>query len=110
MARVSRATRVCPRIYGGEIRLAGELPKKFLLVHVILEGFAAIDEHDGNFIVELAAEFVVGIDIDFVPGKASPAGELVKTFLHHFAKVASFAGIYNDVTRIWHAGRILARK
>ena len=90
--------------------LAGELPEEFLLIHVILEGLAAIDEHDRNFIIKLAAEFVVGIDIDFVPGKSSAAGEFVKTLLHHFAKVASFARIYDDVTRIWHAGRILARE
>jgi hypothetical protein len=88
---------------------ASQLPEEFLLVHVILEGLAAIDENDRNFIVELAAEFDVGVDVDFLPDEPSAAGEFGETFLHHFAKVASLAGIDDDVTSIWHAGRILAR-
>jgi len=84
-------------------RLACELPEELLLVHAILEGFTAIDEYDRNFIVKLAAEFVVGVDVDFVPDEPTAAGELVKTLLHHFAKVASFARIYGDVTRLRHA-------
>jgi hypothetical protein len=83
--------------------LACELPQEFLLVHAILEGFAAIDEHDRNFIIKLATEFVVGVDVDFVPGEPTAAGELVKALLHHFAKMASFAGVYGDVTRLRHA-------
>jgi hypothetical protein len=89
--------------------LADQLPEKLLLVHVILEGLAAVDEDHGNFIVELAAEFEVGVDVDFLPDEPSTAGEFGETFLHHFAKVASLAGIDDDVTSIWHAGRILAR-
>jgi hypothetical protein len=57
-----------------KIRLAGELSEEFLLVHVILEGFAAVNENYRNFIVELAAEFMVGVDVDFVPGETSAAG------------------------------------
>jgi hypothetical protein len=76
-----------------------------LLVHVILEGLAAIDEDDRDFIVELAAEFVVGVDVDFMPGEAAAAGEFGEAFLHQFAKVASFARIYDDVTGLRHAGR-----
>jgi hypothetical protein len=89
--------------------LASQLPEEFLLVHVILEGLAAVDENDRNFIVELAAEFEVGVDVDFLPDKPSTAGEFGETFFHYLAKVASLAGIYDDVTSIWHATRILAR-
>jgi hypothetical protein len=63
---------------------------------VILESFAAVDEHYRNFIVELPPEFVVRVDVDFAPGKSSAAGELGKTLLHHFTEVASLAGVDND--------------
>jgi hypothetical protein len=84
--------------------LASQLPEEFLLVHVILEGLAAVDKNDRNFVVELAAELEVGIDVNFLPDKPSTAGEFGETFLHHFAKVASLAGIDDDVSSIWHAG------
>jgi hypothetical protein len=89
--------------------LAGQLPEEFLLVHVILEGLAAVDENHRNFIVELAAELEVGVNVDLLPDEPSPAGEFGETFLHYFAKVASLAGIYDDATSIWHAGRSLSR-
>jgi hypothetical protein len=76
---------------------------------VILEGLAAVDENYRNFIVELAAKLEVGVDVDFLPDEPSAAREFGETFLHHFAKVASLAGIDDDITSIWHAGRILAR-
>jgi hypothetical protein len=93
----------------GRKTLACELPEELLLVHVVLEGFAAIDEYDRHFVIELAPKFEVVVDVNFVPCESSAAGEFVKTLLHHFAKVAPFAGIYDDVTRLRHAGRILAR-
>ena len=39
--------------------LAGQLPKEFLLVHVVFESLSAVDEHDRNFVVELAAKFEI---------------------------------------------------
>jgi len=63
---------------------------------VILEGLAPVDEYDWDFIVELPAEFEVRVDIDFAPGESSATGKLVKTFLHHFTEVASFAGVDDD--------------
>src|SRR5207302_8523094 len=89
--------------------LASQLPEEFLFVHVILEGLATVDEDHRNFIVELAAELEVGVNVDFLPDEPSTAGEFGETFLHHFAKVASLAGIDDDVTSVWHARRILAR-
>jgi hypothetical protein len=94
---------------GGAAASANQLPEEFLLVHVILEGFAAVDKNHRNFIVELAAELEVGVDVYLLPDEPSTAGEFSETFLHHFAKVASLAGIDDDVTGIWHAWRILAR-
>ena len=43
-------------IWGLSGRLVGQLAQKFLLVHVIFEGLAAIDENDRDFVAELAAE------------------------------------------------------
>jgi len=69
---------------GNEIALAGQSPQKLLLVHVVLEGFAAIDEDHGDFVVVLAAKVGIGIDIDFLPGEAASAGELRQAFFYNF--------------------------
>jgi hypothetical protein len=90
--------------------LAGEFPQEFLLVHVILEGFSAVDEDNGHFVVKLPAEFDVGIDVNFAPREAAPPRKLGEAFLHHLAKMAPFSGVHNDVTRLQHVGRILARE
>ena len=76
---------------------------------MILEGFSAVDEDNWNFIVELPAEFDISIHVNFAPRKTSPARKLDEAFLHHFAEVAPFSGIYDDVARLLHCGRILAR-
>src|ERR1700756_3401024 len=67
--------------------LAGQLAQEFLLVHAVLESFPAIDEDDRHFVVELAAEFMVGIDVNFLPGKSAAAGELGETLFYNFAEV-----------------------
>ena len=90
--------------------LAGEFAQEFLFVHAVLERFASVDEDDRNFVVKQAAEFVVGVDIDFVPDKSSAAGELGETLLHHFAEMTAFAGVDDDAARLWHAGLILTSK
>jgi hypothetical protein len=82
--------------------LAGEFSKEFALVHVVLEGFAAVDEDDGDFIVKLTADFVIGINVDFTPGEAAMAGELDQAFLDHFAEMASLAGVNHDLAGVWH--------
>ena len=89
--------------------LAGQLLQEFLLVHVVLESFAAIDEDDRNFVVELAAKVRVGVNVDLMPGESSPARKLGQALFHHFTQVASFAGVNHDVAELWHAGEILAR-
>jgi len=90
-----------------QARLAGKLAQEFLLVHAVLEGFAAVDEYDGNFVVELAAEFEVGVDIDFAPDEAAAAGEFTEALLDHFAEVTSLAGVHDDVGERWHVKEIL---
>jgi len=84
------------------LSLAGEFAEEFPLVHAVLEGFAAVDENDGDFIVKLAADFVIGINVDFTPGKAAMAGKLDQAFLDDFAEMASLAGINHDLAGVWH--------
>jgi hypothetical protein len=38
---------------------------------MVFESLAAINEDDGDIIIELAAEFSVGVDIDFAPSEAA---------------------------------------
>ncbi len=82
---------------------ASQFPKKFLLIQPVLEGFAAIDEDDGDFVGELAAQAVVGFNINFMPMEAAAALEFGEFLLHDFAKVASLAGIHYDLTKQRHA-------
>ena len=82
--------------------LAGEFAKEFALVHVVFEGFAAVDEDDGDFIVKLAADFVIGINVDFTPGEAALPGKLDQAFLDDFAEMASLAGVNHDLAGISH--------
>jgi hypothetical protein len=73
--------------------------KKFLLVQPILEGFAAIDEDYGDFVGELAAETVVGFNINFAPTEATAALQFGEFLFHDFAKMASLAGIHDDLAK-----------
>ena len=52
--------------------------EKFLLVHVVLECLASVNENDRNLVVELAAKFGVEVDIHFVPGEKPPRRESFK--------------------------------
>jgi hypothetical protein len=89
----------------GTKALASEFPQKLLLVHAVLEGLAAINEDDGDFVVELAAEFRVHVNVDVSPREAAPARKLGEALFDHFTQVASLARIDHDVARLWHAGR-----
>ena len=55
--------------------LAGQLAEEFLLVHAVLESLATIDEDNGDFVVELPAEFGVGVNVNIAPSKTATAGE-----------------------------------
>jgi hypothetical protein len=85
-----------------KVSLAGEFAEEFALVHAVFEGFVAVDEDDGDFIVKLAADFVIGIDVDFTPGEAALAGKLDQAFLDDFAEMASLAGVNHDLAGVWH--------
>jgi len=89
------------------VTLVRQLAQKLLLVHAVLEGLPPIDEHNGNFVIELPPQFGVTIHIDFLPSETAAARELRKTLLHHLAKVTTLAGVNHDLARLRH-GRIVA--
>jgi len=96
------------RHYGsdnGDTVLAIQFAEELLLVHAVFESFAAVNEDDGNLVVELAAEFGVGIHINLAPGEAAVAREFGQALLHDFAEMATFAGIDDYTAGLWHAKR-----
>jgi hypothetical protein len=82
---------------------AGEFAEEVGLVHAVFEGFAAIDEDDGDLVGELAAELFVGVHVDVLPGEAAAAMQFGEGLFDDFAQVASFAGVNHDLaeTRHW---------
>src|SRR5580765_8159598 len=82
--------------------LTGQLAQEVVLVHAIFESFAAINEDDGDFITELAAQAVVGVHVHFAPGEAATAMELGESFLDDFAEMAALAGIDDHFGRLRH--------
>jgi hypothetical protein len=59
-----------------ESRSARQLPEELLLIHAVLEGFAAINEDDWNLVVELAAKLAIRVNVNFLPGKPSASRKL----------------------------------
>jgi hypothetical protein len=60
-SRVSQDTRVSSSTQlgvGSAKDSARQLAQEFLLVHAVLEGFAAVDKHDWHFVVKLPPQFV----------------------------------------------------
>ena len=71
---------------------------------MVLEGLAAVDENDGHFIGELAAELVVGVHVDVLPGEAAAALQSGEGLFDDFAEVAAFAGVNHDLAEFRHCG------
>ena len=69
-----------------------------MFVHAVFESFAAVDEDDGDFVGELVAELVVGIDVDFLQIESAPSMEFGQRLLHNFAQVAAFARVNHNLT------------
>jgi hypothetical protein len=65
-----------------ETALACQLPQEFLLVHVVLEGFPAIDEDDWDLIVELPAKFRVRVNVN--PPRRESLDKLSLTTSHRW--------------------------
>jgi hypothetical protein len=85
------------------LRLTGQLTQELSFVHVVLEGFAAVDKNYRNFVVELMPQLMVAIDVNFLPDEPSTAGELIQTFLDDLAKMTPLARIHDDLAGLLHA-------
>lgn len=72
-------------------RSAGQAAEKFAFVHAVLEGFASVDENDGDLVVVFAAKLGVRIDVDFLPRESATASELCEALFHQLAKMTTFA-------------------
>jgi hypothetical protein len=81
---------------------AGEFAEEVGFVHVIFEGFAAIDEDDGDFVGELTAELIVAVDVNVLPGEAAAAVEFGEGLFDDLAEVAAFAGVDHDLAGLGH--------
>ena len=76
---------------------ASQFAEEFALVHVVFEGFVAVDEDDGDFVGEASPQFVVALYVNFAPSKATTALQFGQRFLDDFAKMAAFAGVNHDL-------------
>jgi len=83
-------------------RSAHQLPEELPLIHAVFEGFAAIDEYNWNFIVKQPSQFIVAVDIHFLPCKSAPARKLRQAFFYYFAKVTTSARVNHDLPRLLH--------
>ena len=93
------------RVLGGP-SLPRQFPQELVLIHAVLEGFAAVDENYGDFVVKLAPQLVVGVNVDLLPGKTSPAVQLRESFLHDLAKMASLARVQTNLAGLGHAASV----
>src|SRR6266481_7216616 len=80
-----------------------QFAQEFLLIHVVLKSFATVDEDDGDFVCIEAANFGVGVDVNFSPGEAATLVELDDALLDDLAEMTSLAGINEDFPRRRHA-------
>jgi hypothetical protein len=78
-------------------RLAGEFAEEFAFVHAVFEGFAAIDEYDGDFVGKLAAKLFVGVNVNFSPVKQAASLQLGQAFFDDLAEMATLAGVHEDL-------------
>ena len=86
------------------MKSVSEFAEEVVFVHVILEGFAAVDEDDGDFVGELAAKLFVAVHVYVLPGEAATAMEFGEGLFDDFAEVASFAGVDHDLAETRHWG------
>src|SRR5215472_8185410 len=78
---------------------AGQLPQELLLIQSVLEGFAAVDEDNRDFVGELPAQLVIGLHVHFTPAESAPAFQLGELLFYDFAKMAPLARVHDDVAK-----------
>ena len=88
--------------------LTGQLAQELVLVHAVFEGFAAVDEDYWDFVGELAAELLVGVNVNFVPNKACASLKFSQAFFDDFTQVAALARVHDDLAGSRHLGWIVS--
>ena len=76
---------------------------------MVLESFAAIDEDDWDLVGELAAELIIAVDVDLLPGESAAAMQFGECLFDDLAEVTSFARVNNDVAEAGHAVSVAIR-
>jgi hypothetical protein len=89
-----------PQIESSWLTSPGQNSQELSSVHVILERFASIDEHNRHFVVVLLSQLRVCIDIHFVPLKIGLSPQLRECLLDHITQVASLARIHYNVMHV----------
>jgi hypothetical protein len=74
-----------------------------LLIHAVLERFSSVNEDYGDLVIVEAADFSIGVYVDFAPGEAATLLELEEALLDDFAEMTSFTGINQDLPGLCHA-------
>ena len=87
--------------------LAGKFAEELSFVQAVFERFASIDEDDGDFVGELAAELFVGIHIDFLPAEHATSLKLDQALFDNLAQMAAFSGVDQYLAGVSH-GRSVA--
>src|ERR1700686_1594077 len=87
---------------------SAQFAQEFLLVHAVLKSFAAVDEDYGDLVGIEAADFGVGVHVDFPPGEAATLVQLDDALLDDFAEMTSFAGIDDNFPRLRHARQFIS--
>ena len=64
----------------------------------------AVDEDYGDFVGEPAAELLVAVDVDVLPGEAASAVQFRQGLFDDLAEVAAFAGVDHDLAEFRHWG------
>jgi len=68
-----------------------------------------VDEHDRNFVGEFTAELFITIHIDFAPAESAPSVQFDQCFFNNLAKMATFAGIDDDLAAVLHGESLAMR-
>src|ERR1700686_2487801 len=86
---------------------SAQFAQEFLLIHVVLKSFAAVDENYGDLVGIEASAFGVGVHVDFSPGEAATFVQLDDALLDDFAEMTSLARIDDNFPRLRHARQFI---
>jgi hypothetical protein len=80
-----------------------QFAEKLLLVHAVLEGFAAVYKDYGDLIVIETPDLGIGVYVDLAPGEAAAFMQFGEALFDDFAEMTSLAGIKDNFPWLRHA-------